>query len=358
MRARWIIKLQVCIDLEKVRNNILAIRAKLEAGKGEKRRENGTEFLLMVKADAYGLGLERVAKATADLVDAYGVVTLEEAVNLRKTCGKTPILANYIAPNEIKTAVENDVNIGLSDFKQFEELLQFANGFAQGADGGDKISAQAISCSIAVDSGMHRLGFDVGDVDGVCRVLKTAGVSVNAIYSHFGDHYENQKERFDKACNVARRYFPNIKRHIASSHQLDDESVRYDCVRVGLSAYTGALTVRSRVIAARTVESGEYVGYGDYKTANRTNIAVVFGGYAEGIDRERFSCLYARGKAYKVVCVCMDTFLVDTKGDMLETGEEVVLLDGNTLDEQAKTMQTIPYTLLTRWRGRIDKIYV
>ncbi len=312
----------------------------------------------MLKADAYGLGLEEVAKATADLADGFGVVTTDEAVKLRKICRETPILANYIAPNEIETAVENDINIGLSNFYQLDSVISLARKSVCKHCNNCLTQGNKIKCSIAVDSGMHRLGFDLCDVDGVCATLKGAGVEPTSIYSHFGDHYEYQKQRFDKACGIARGYFPKIKRHIASSHQLEVASVRYDCVRVGLSAFKGALSVKSRVIASRRVESGEYVGYGDYNSDKDINVAVVFGGYADGIDRERFRCVYCRGKRFIVIGVCMDTFIIDTGDDELRLGEEVTLLDENTLDEQAKTMQTIPYTLLTCWRGRISKIYV
>ena len=314
--------------------------------------------MLMLKADAYGLGLEEVAKATEDLVDGFGVVTLEEAVKLRKICRRTPILANYVSPNEIQTAVENGIDIGLSNDQQLEKILSLASRHCDNSKTDCKELRSKIKCSIAVDSGMHRLGFDLQDVDKVCKALKGAGVEPASIYSHFGDHYECQKERFDTACRVTRWYLPNIKRHIASSHQLKDASVYYDCVRVGLSAYIGAVTVKSRVIATRQVEGGEYVGYGDYKTESRANIAVVFGGYADGIDREKFVYVYARGKRYNVIGVCMDTFIIDTQGDLLTLGEEVTLVDENTIVEQAKTMQTIPYTLLTCWMGRTDKIYV
>ena len=305
--------------------------------------------MLMLKADAYGHGLESVATATCEMVDAFGVVTLEEGLNVRKIGIKTPVLVNMLASGEVLQAIQNDLIVGLSNRLQLEEIKSLIQ---KGA-----VDPESVKIHVKVDSGMHRLGFQTGEISDICRILKENGIDVRGIYSHFGDMPHLQQKAFEGAAHATREYFPNAVRHIASSHTLNQKECLFDGVRVGLAAYLGAMRVESEVIASRRVSAGEYVGYGDYSLPNDANIATVFGGYADGIDRERFPCVIADGREYKVIGVCMDTFIIDTADKKFEIGKKVTLVDENEMCNLAEKMQTIPYTLMTAWRGRIDKIY-
>ena len=334
------IKIKVFINLDKIKSNLVDIRQKLD---------DKTQILLMLKADAYGHGLERVAEATCDIVDGYGVFSLEEGLKVRKISPKTPVFVNMLDENEIETAVQNSLSIGLSNNLQLAKIESLIEG--------GKVKADDVKIHLKVDSGMHRLGFDVGDIRGVCNRLKKIGCGFDGVYSHFGDHPDGQISRFDAACKIVKAHYPNAMRHIASTHTLNDVSKHYDCVRVGLAAYLGAMRVESEVVAARRVSAAEYIGYGDFKFDEPKNVAVVFGGYADGIDRERTSTVWCGGKEMKVIGVCMDSLIVDTGEELLNVHEKVLLLDPKRIDKTAKIMNTIPYTLMTAWRGRINKIY-
>ena len=327
------LNIKIRIDLDRIRRNLAAIR----------NESAGAKVMLMLKADAYGHGIERVAEATEDFVDGFGVVTLKEAVRIREiTCVK-PILVNMLLADELSSAIDYDLTIGLSNASQLERIVV------------EKERKKA-KIHLAVDSGMHRLGFDPCKIDDACKALKDAGVNVCGVYSHLGDHPDVQLKRFTDACDKVREYFPEAMRHIASTHSY--KVAHFDGIRVGLGAYLGAMSVESEVVASRRVQAGEYIGYGDYLTAKPTNIAVVFGGYADGVDRERFPSVTARGgRKFKVISVCMDTFLIDTEEILLNSGETVTLTDGETLENTAVKMGTVPYVLMTAWKGRIDKIY-
>ena len=306
------------------------------------------KFMLMLKADAYGHGLSEVAKATCDIVDGFGVFSLEEGLKTRKIAPKTPVLVNMLDADEIETAIKNKLIIGLSNDLQLSKIEQLTRQNTRQND---------INIHLKVDSGMHRLGFDVDALDEVCKRLNGIGVELKGIYSHFGDHYCAQTERFDKACQIVAKYFKNFTRHIASSHTAFQRGLYYDGVRIGLAAYFGAMRVESEVVASRCVQSGEYVGYGDHFMPKSTNIATIFGGYADGIDREKFRFVWRDGKQYRVISVCMDSTIIDTGDDNLKIGDKVLLLDETKLNITAQEMNTIPYTLMTAWRGRISKIY-
>lgn len=327
----------VKIDLERIKRNILAVRQEI----------NGAKIMLMLKADAYGHGLEEVAKATRNIVDGFGVVTMKEAVRIRKIAPKAPVLVSALLKDEIEEAAEQNLIIGVSNGDQLSKILSPAKA--------DEDFKRNVKIHLKADSGMHRLGFDLADLDGVCGVLKNAGIKAQGIYSHFGDHPETQIGRFEDACKVVRSYFPQAMRHIASTHTLKS-GCTYDGVRIGLSAYLGAMRVESVVIASRRVDAGEYIGYGDYLTDKPTCIAVVFGGYADGVLRE-LPTVKAGEIECRVLSVCMDFTIIDTGDTLLKQGEVVTISDGETLEKTAKEMNTIPYVLTTAWKGRISKIY-
>ncbi len=328
------IKLKAYINLARIRDNLASIKQTIGKSK----------LMLMLKADAYGHGLEEVAKATCDIVDGFGVFSLEEGQKVRSIAPNTPVLCNCLQIEEIETAVQCGLTIGLSNRLQLDKIK--------------RIAKSNVKIHLKVDSGMHRFGFDVSELHTVCQELKALGIEIEGIYSHFGDHPKTQKARFDEACEIVRTYFKNAVRHIASSHTLASKQYAYDGVRVGISAYMGAMAVQSEVVASRQVDAGEYVGYGNHLTTTPANIAVVFGGYADGIDRERFQSAWCRGREFKVIGVCMDTFIIDTQDEVLGVGEKIVLLDAENITKTAEKMNTIPYTLMTAWRGRIEKIYI
>lgn len=331
------IKVKVFVNLERIKSNLVAIRNQIGSGK---------QLIFMLKADAYGHGLEKVAEATCDMVDGFGVFSLEEGLKVRKIAPQTPVLVNMLDAREIETAIKNELIIGLSNDFQLAKIESLARRNIHPAD---------VKIHVKVDSGMHRLGFEIGEIERVCQRLKDSDVTVGGVYSHFGDHPCGQVARFDTACRIVRGFFPNALRHIASTHTLKDASKHYDCVRVGLAAFWGAMRVESTVVASRRVEAGEYIGYGDYVSSKPTNVAVVFGGYADGIDRN-FDSVKVRDRDCRVLCVCMDSTIIDTGDVVAKVGERVEILCADDVQIKADTMNTIPYTLMTAWRGRIDKI--
>ena len=340
------IKINVFIDTEVIRQNVTRIKQNLA-----RLRPNGTpKFMLMLKADAYGHGLATVAKRTQDIVDAFGVFSLEEGLEIRKTGVKTPVLVNMIGKGEIETAVKNGLAIGLSNREQLDEINSLVER--------KTVRAQDVNLHIKVDSGMHRLGFDVQELDNVLNKLKELGVNVKGVYSHFGDHWDMQTDRFVVACDKVMAEFPATVRHIASSHTAYNPELLFDGVRIGLSAYLGAMSVESSVVATRYVQSGEYIGYGNFKADRPMNVAVVFGGYADGVDRENFASVWHGENKFKVIGVCMDSLIVDTGDDKLEIGDKITILRADKIFETAEEQNTIPYTLMTAWRGRTNKIYI
>ena len=194
------------------------------------------------------------------------------------------------------------------------------------------------------------------------RVLQKAErvkLNVSGVYSHLRDDTDDQKDEFDKLAGIVKSYYPQAKKHLASSHSLSNPNLIYDMVRLGIRAYEGAMSAYSQVIESRSLKAGERVSYGDYALIKDTNTAVIFGGYADGIARENPSSVYIRGQKCNVIGnVCMDCFVVDTGDFIAKFGDEVVLFDENTINRVACERNTIEYTVMTSLKGRIKRIYV
>ena len=336
---RWTIKLKAYIDLGAIRRNIWSIKA-----------QSAAKLLLMVKADAYGHGLAEVALAVQDDVDAFGVATVEESIRLRECGVSNDILTLIWSQDELETAVAHGLMLALSNCVQLARIEEMIES--------GKAKPQDIRLHIALDSGMHRLGFCESELEGVLSRLKSIGIKLEGAYSHLRVRSCRQISAFDRMCVVVRKYYPNAIRHLAASHSIPCKRLHYDMVRVGISAYHGAMRVVSEVVAARHVSKGEFVSYGNFKLERDTNTAVIFGGYADGVCRERPSDVYIRGRRCSVLGrVCMDMCIVDC-GDFLPSiGEEVTIVDSATIANVAKQRKSIEYTVMTCWHGRVKRIY-
>lgn len=304
--------------------------------------------MLMVKADAYGHGLVEVAGAVCDIVEGFGVATLEEGERLRAASIDKPILVCAVAPDELKRAIELDLTVGLNNFAQLSRLLSLIS---------EGIDSAAVKLHVKVDTGMHRLGFLPDDVHTVVDVLSENGFNVGGVYSHLRNRNYEQVRAFERACDIVRAVYPKAVRHLAASSNLSVNRLQYDLVRIGLTAYRSAICVRSEVINSRRLMAGERISYGNYKLKKDTNTAIVLGGYADGIAAP--SSVWIRGVRCSVIGrVCMDMFAVDTGDFCANVGEEVTLFDWEHAHEIAAERRTTEYCLLTSFRGRVQRIYI
>lgn len=328
------------VDLGAIRQNILNLRLRPNLKK-----------ILMVKADAYGHGLVRVALATQDIVDAFGTATTEEGIALREAGITKDILVMICPPHELKAAVSAGLTVGLHNFEQLAELARLISS--------GEVRAGEIRAHIKVDTGMHRLGFSQSDLPKALDALSSLGITPNGVYSHMRARAYSQKRQFICAISQVKARFGQAEAHLAASANLNVKSLQFDCVRIGVAAYRSAMTVTSEVVEARYVQSGERVGYGNFKLAEGANIAIVYGGYAEGLDREHPSSVLIRGRLCKVVGrVCMDMFAADTGDFLAEVGESVTLYSPALEQLAAKERKTIEYAVMTCWHGRIKRCYI
>ncbi len=336
MYARWSIKVKLVIALDVIKQNLLKIKSRVNL-----------PIMLMLKANAYGFSSVRVAHATQNIVNAFGVVSAEEGTELRENGIDKDILVCACASYELPIAVENNLIISLHNISQLYALL----GYIEHGE----IDASRVRVHLKVDSGMCRLGFK--DVEEPLKLLTQYNINVEGVFSHLRDGTISQKPTFEQLSSMVINKYPNAIRHIASSHSLYDKRLQYDLVRVGIRAYSGAMSLHSQIIDIHRVEKGDMVGYGANLIDKDTNIATVFGGYADGLFGSKR--VWIDGRECNVVGnICMDTFMVDVKDMKCHVGQDVLIFDDNTKDIVSKDREIIEYMLYTSTYGRVQRCYL
>lgn len=329
----------------------------------------------VVKADAYCLGVDRVAPALlAAGVRTFFVATAEEGLRLRQILGDGPVLyvMNGAGQGALAELVRQDVRPVLSTGGQCRDAIEFAKAHGR------------LYCGVQVDSGMNRLGLEEAEAvwleeePGVADVL-----DVRLLMSHLGSAdeeghpaNERQAERFDAALARLAPVFPEARHSLAATAGvLLGSRFHYDLVRPGIGLYGGlpfrealpVVTLEVPIVQIRSVAAGETLGYGRDWRANRdSRVATIPVGYADGILR----CLGGKGGrgtarvAGRTVPfagrVNMDLVTLDVTGiPGVEVGAMVELLGpGRGIDAAAEEAGTIGHEILTSLRGkRLERRY-
>ncbi len=234
---------------------------------------------------------------------------------------------------------------------------------------------------------MHRLGFMEGELERLTETLgETPSVKVATIFSHLNcsdmpqeDRYTREQiARFDRMSGRLAAALPYpVLRHTANSAAIERfPEAQFDMCRLGLGLYGFGFehndelrpvsTLKSRIVQLKHLSAGEAVGYGRAGKLTRDSVtATVPMGYADGLDRHlgcgRWSMLVAGRPAPIVGRVCMDSCMIDvTDIPGVEEGDEVVIFSavpGNTPEDMARVLDTIPYEVMTSVSGRVKRIY-
>ncbi len=344
----------------------------------------------VVKADAYGHGIEEVAVALhrAD-VRWFCVSTAEEAHRVRDVLARARIML-----------------MGPVDLRDVPDLARrrvvftlFTIDFADDLDRLARRLGHRVDVHLKIDTGMNRLGVLWPQAkDFVLRLGLFRGVHVEGIYSHLATALEDrtfmnlQRRRFELCLREIHRIglVPRI-RHLANTGGvLASKAFHYDLARVGLGLYgvapspgriavglEEAMIVKARLISVKWVEAGEGVGYGlGGRVRKLTPVGVVQVGYADGLewrlglaarDARRNAYAYYRGRRLPLIGrICMDQCFLDLTAvaDEIEIGDPI-LIQGNDpthgsigMWETAEKIGTIPYEVMTGFGKRLPRKYV
>ena len=371
------------VDLGALIANVAALRARLEPG---------TRLMAAVKADAYGHGVVRVAPALSAVVDAFGVATAEEALELRALGVARDLLVFGPVRARIAELVAADVALTVAGREDLEAIARAA-------------PPRPARVHLKVDTGMGRLGTPVAPRSDATRSGLRAAVDLAAaidrgrasrlegVWSHLataddpdagaaGSATEVQLAAFREVLQgLARAGLRPAVAHVANSAGvLARRDAQFDLVRPGIAVYgqppsptvaglapdlRPALTLDAPVTFVKRVPAGTPIGYGGSWAAPRaTVVATVRLGYADGYPRSLSSKgLAALGGRVAHVAgrVCMDQLMLDVGPDAdVTVGDRAVFVGGHgpTAVDVAYAAGSFVYELVTGLGARVARRYV
>jgi alanine racemase len=324
------------------------------------QRAGSSRVLAVIKADAYGHGLERIAR-TFDADTWFGVACFDEAVELRRGGISNPILVleGFFDREELLALADWDLKTVVHHQYQVDLILATQ-------------LAKPLDIWLKIDTGMHRLGLLEHEFYSAYQKLNSSTKVAQPInlMSHFACADEPDNELSDKQLQCFLRCtkgLPGEKSLANSAGFLNFEHTYFDMVRPGLLLYGSGpntyqeggtlglkpvMRLRSNVIAVKPIEPGQTVGYGAAWTASQqTNIAIVAIGYGDGYPRhaKNGTPVWIAGKLYPLAGrVSMDLISVDIGlHSDVNIGSEAVLWGTELPVEQvAEHADTISYELM------------
>ncbi len=343
------------VDLDAIVRNALAAQARA-----------GVPLIPVVKADAYGLGAERVALAL-EKVEPYGfgIATIAEGEALRRAgivrplIVFTPLLADeYAAAHELFLTP----TLGSRD-----EITTWCK--TEGA------------WHLSIDTGMARAGVSWREA-GTLRDVITKHPPEGAL-THFHSAELNdtsmaeQEQRFRDALAML-PVRPPLLHTDASAAIVRHGRSEWDAIRPGIFLYgigsgagaevlpEPAVHVGARIVETRWIEPGDSVSYdATYRARSRRRIATIPMGYADGYPRilgNRALAVTREGAVPVVGLVTMDMIMLDVTDSAADVGDEVTLIGtdedaGITVGNLAEVAEMSPHEILTGLRGRLERFY-
>jgi alanine racemase len=331
----------------------------------------------VIKADAYGCGLDPVARALAGAgCKTFFVATLEEA---RAARAAVPQAAIYVLDGFFQNSGDAYARIDarpmIGDLNELAEWDVFCRrtGWTGGA-------------GIHIDTGMNRLGLTVAEAQGIIPRINAGDHGITLVMSHLAcaetlNHPLNARQlaSFREIASL----FSGVPASLSNSSGVFlGPAFQFDMVRPGAALYgvnptpeadnpmQGVVDLKARIVQMRNIEKGESVGYGATWSARRpTRLAIVSAGYADGYfraggsnDGTRGAEVVVSGKRCPIVGrISMDLIAVDVtdlEKNAVRRGHMVTLIgEGITVDELSHHFGTIGYEVLTSLGPRYARVY-
>ncbi len=345
------------------------------------KRTPAKQLIPVLKANAYGIGAREILHILKDTdVHMIACACTEEAVSFRTWGWTGDILI-------LGATFEKDMPL-LQAYHLTQTLLD--------ASYAATLAHSGVSCHvhIAVDTGMHRIGFDSEDLDAIQQVYAYENLCVSGMFTHLCTSDAKEHASFTHA-QISRMHalITRMKQagmdpgmvHISATYGLlNYPSIEEDAARLGIglfgvlnnetdsqhyrNALTPVLSLHSRIASVRSLHKGEYAGYAmAYRAEKEETIAAISIGYGDGVPRD-FSMhgayvLVHGCKAPLIGRICTDQALVDISGIDAQAGDIVTLIGKD--DEQEITIgmwaaweDTITIDVLTRLTPRLKRCII
>lgn len=341
-------------------------------------------LMAVVKADGYGHGAVRVARAAVEEgVDYLAVAILDEAIELREAGISKPILVlGYTPIRSIRQAIIAGVDITVFSEDVLEEII-FQSEVLQ----------KSVSIHLKIDTGMTRIGVQTREeaLDLAMKALTSPFVTLKGIFTHFANadsedpsYTLQQFERFRSVISFINDNGISIplKHCCNTAGTMNFPEMHLDMVRVGIGLYglypdvslkehpislLQAMTLKTKIAGLKKAAKSQPVSYGcTFTPSSERVIATLPIGYADGLSRHLSNCgqFLLQGKKVLVAGrVCMDQTMIDvTNVPSCQQGDEVIIFGGNdnafqSIDEIALLMGTINYEVVCLIGKRVPRIY-
>ena len=335
------------------------------------------ECAAVIKANAYGCGIEPVAKALAGAgCKTFFVATLDEARAARSAVPQATIyVLSGFFQNTGEAYAEIDCRPVIGELNELAEWDVFCR--RSGWSGG---------VAIHIDTGMNRLGLTVQEAQGLIPRINAGDHGITLVMSHLVSAEQLNSTVNARQLSAFREIaslFTGVPASLANSSGIYlGGPFQFDLVRPGAALYgvnptpeadnpmQPVVDLKARIVQIRNVERGDTVGYGGSWTARRpTRLAVVATGYADGYFRAASASDGTRGAEVIVAgkrCpiagrVSMDLIgidITDLPPNAVRRGHMVTLIgEGITVDELAHHFGTIGYEVLTSLGRRFARVY-
>lgn len=336
-----------------------------------------TKIMVMVKAFAYGSGSYEVANLLQfHRVDYLGVAYADEGIDLRAHGIGLPIMVMNPTAESFWKMHASHLEPEIYSFKIFNQYLNFIDR--------EKIGRTKIH--LKLDTGMHRLGFEMEDMHLLIDLLqKNPNIIIASIFSHLVGADESIHNEFSiqqiqlfetMAFQIESAIGYSAIKHILNSAGIVRFALhQFDMVRLGIGLYgvdatslkqsnlLSVGTLKTIISQIKTVTVGETIGYSRKFIATAPlKIGTIAIGYADGYDRgfsQGIGKVFIKGKLCPILGnVCMDMSMVDISSTEAQEGDEVEIFGKNvSIIDMANDIQTIPYEILTNVSDRVKRVF-
>ena len=343
---------ELLIDGNILRENIISLK---------KRLSQDSKFLAVIKSDAYGHNLTNIVNDIDDIVDGFGVVRLEEALEIRKHSNKKILLMQGIYSHE---------DFVLSRKKEFDLVIHNLSQF--------KIVKNEESYErfwFKINTGMNRLGFEIDDFMKIYdeNLQNKKFTLMSHVASSNEKNNPTNKRQFKLFNDLSKALHKDVKKSIANTGCiLNFPEHSFDWVRCGIGIYGGylkdeklktAMTLRSPIINLREIKKDEKVGYDGRAIAEKDmKIASIYLGYADGLPvtiKDGTAVMINDQIASVFGKVSMDLTTIDVTsifncsvGDWCEFFSPKL-----PISNIAKSNELITYYFMTNIKSRVKKVY-
>jgi alanine racemase len=340
------------------------------------------EVMAIVKANAYGHGVEEIARALARQgIRRFAVASLDEGIVLRQAgISSSIVVLGALFEEQVSDLVAHRLTPVVSDGRIIPVLAEAARPYPA-----------PYPIHLKVETGMGRLGFSPDELFSLLdNPLVRSPLQVEGMMTHLPDADGKDSTFTERQLGAFRNIVEQIRQRgftIPLVHTANSAAIvrfpdaHFSLVRPGIMLYgyhtlpdtvpapdlKPVLSLHTTIVQLRTIPQGGTVSYNaTFVAARPTRIAVLPIGYADGYSRQlshRGSVLIRGRRASIVGLVCMDMIMVDvTDIAELQVGETVTLIgqQGNEsiwADEVADWIGTIPYEVLCGIGSRVPRLY-